>query len=261
MLKGKVPNQIVPVLYGATLIAFSKPNGGVRPIAIGNTLRRLTAKAAAFSLKAELQPKLYPYQLGVSIPGGAEAIVHSGRSFCNSKILSSDPVAFLKIDFENAFNSIRRDAFLRTIKKELGCLYPFLFQCYSEINFLIFNNHILDSAEGIQQGDPLGPLCFSLCLQSLISRLASEFNAWYLDDGTLAGDPEIVKSDFETIISLQDSLGLKVNFRKCEISILGTDLAQNDLIASSFFTTLPRSEASSLQRYQSPWCFSFFQWH
>ena len=131
MLKGDVPHEILPVLYGASLIAFSKPNGGVRPIAVGNTLGRLVAKAAAFTLKAELKPKLFPHQLGVSVSGGAEAIVHSGRSFCNSNISTPEPTAFLKIDFENAFNTIRRDAFLRTIQKELSCLFPFLYQCYA----------------------------------------------------------------------------------------------------------------------------------
>ena len=83
----------------------------------------------------------------------------------------------------------------------MGCLFPFLhycifcitrilhYSCYSQRNVLIFKGATLDSAEGIEQGDPLGPLCFALCLQGLIFRLSSELNVWYLDDGTLAGDP------------------------------------------------------------------------
>ena len=85
MLRGEVPDQFTPILYGASLLAFSKPHGGVRPIAIGSTLRRLVAKAAVFYLKSDIKPKLFPYQLGVSIPSGAEAIVHSARSFCVAK--------------------------------------------------------------------------------------------------------------------------------------------------------------------------------
>ena len=239
MLRGDLPKEVLPVFYGASLIAFSKPNGGVRPIAIGNTLRRLTAKAAAFSLKADIKHKLSPYQLGVSVSSGAEAIVHSGRSYCNSKLSSAEPTAFLKIDFENAFNTIRRDVFLSTIREELTCLYPFLYQCYSNISFLFFNGFTLYSSEGIQQGDPLGPLCFSLCIQSLIKRLSSEFNVWYLDDGTLAGDPDKVRDDFETILAEQDSLGLRVNLKKCELSILGSDLGRNNIVSSSFSSQFP----------------------
>lgn len=239
MLRGEIPKHITPILYGATLLAFSKPHGGVRPIAIGGTLRRLVAKAAAFYLKSETKTKLFPFQLGVSIPSGAEAIVHSARSFCTSKKQSPDPIAFLKVDFENAFNTIRRDKLLKVMKKDFECVFPFLYQCYSEESILNFNGTRLESAEGIQQGDPLGPLCFSLCLQGLISRLSSTFNVWYLDDGTLAGDPSIVESDFKKIIEEQDSLGLRVNIKKCELSVLGSDSAKNDAVALSFANNFP----------------------
>ena len=71
MLRAEIPRTISPFLYGASLIAFSKPGGGIRPIAIGNTLRRLTAKAAAFAAKEAVRAKLFPTQLGVAVPGGA----------------------------------------------------------------------------------------------------------------------------------------------------------------------------------------------
>ena len=99
----------------------------------------------------------------------------------------------------------------------------------------------MKSDEGIQQGDPLGPICFSLCIQRLrtISHLSSKLNVWYLDDGTIAGDPHTVLSDFNTIISTQDSLGLKVNIKKCELSMLGSDSARLEDISSSFRTQFP----------------------
>ena len=68
MWSGEVPQRVIPILYGASLLAFSKPHGGVSHIAIGGTLRCLVAKAAAFSLTAEVKPKLFPRQFGVSIP-------------------------------------------------------------------------------------------------------------------------------------------------------------------------------------------------
>ena len=216
MLRGDIPEHIRQFLFGASLIAFSKPNGGIRPIAIGNTIRRLTAKAAAFNLKETSVAKLFPHQLGVAVPGGAEAIVHSARSFCASSLDSNDVALFLKIDFQNAFNSVRRDNLLRVVKSELPCLYPFIFQSYSKQSCLFFNGSPIQSAEGVQQGDPLGPLCFSLAIQGLISKLTSELNLWYLDDGTLAGRPDLVRADFESIIAAQESLGLKVNLSKCE---------------------------------------------
>ena len=239
MLRGDIPVEVLPFLYGASLIAFSKPNGGARPIAIGNTLRRLVAKAAAHALKTAMKPKLFPFQLGVAVPGGAEAIVHTVRSFCHACMGSDDTVMLLKIDFENAFNSIRRDKLLRVVQSELSSLYPFIYQCYFNPSCLFFNDSLLFSAEGVQQGDPLGPLCFSLTIQSLISKLSSELNVWYLDDGTLAGKPETVLSDFETIIAAQDSLGLKVNINKCEYSALGPIGQSDDATLSLFRSRYP----------------------
>ena len=147
---------------------------------------------------------------------------------------SEDPVLFLKIDFENAFNSVRRDRLLRAVQSELTGLYPFIYQCYFKPSCLFFDGSPLLSAEGVQQGDPLGPLCFSLAIHHLISNLSSELNMWYLGDGTLAGKPDVVRSDFEAIIAAQDSLGLKVNINKCEYSVLGSNRESTDAILTSF---------------------------
>ena len=46
---GKVPTEVVETFYGANLIALGKENGGVRPIAVGFTLRRLAAKIIMFA--------------------------------------------------------------------------------------------------------------------------------------------------------------------------------------------------------------------
>ena len=45
MLAGIVPAVIQTILYGANLLALHKPGGGIRPIAVGNVLRRLVAKS------------------------------------------------------------------------------------------------------------------------------------------------------------------------------------------------------------------------
>ena len=241
-LKGDIPEHIRPYWFGASLIAFSKPDGGIRPIAIGNTLRRLTAKAAAYVVKGDSLSILFPHQLGVSVPGGAEAIVHAARSFCSSKRDSEEAELFLKIDFENAFNSIRRDHLLRIIKVELPRLYPYLYQCYSKSSCLFFNGSPIHSAEGVQQGDPLGPLCFSMAIQGLISQLSSDLNVWYLDDGTLAGHPDHVRADFKKIIAAQSSLGLKVNLNKCEFSVLGSNKSAVDALTASFSASYPEAK-------------------
>ena len=66
-------------------------------------------------------------------------------------------------------------------------LLPFVHSAYSSPSSLFWDGRSLLSAEGVQQGDPLGPLLFCLTLYQLHSRVKSEFCVLYLDDVTLGG--------------------------------------------------------------------------
>jgi hypothetical protein len=89
-----------------------------------------------------------------------------------------------------------------------------------------FQLKLISSSVGAQQGDPCGPMIFSLVIQPVILSLDSQLNIWYLDDGTLADYPEVVLSDFKKVINLFRKIGLELNFDKCEIFCCsgGTDL-------------------------------------
>ena len=84
----------------------------MRPIAVGCTLRRLAAKVASNKALEDTATLLAPHQLGYGVKGGAEAAVHSARLFLRN--LKPDQ-ALLKLDFKNAFNSVRRDKMLSSV--------------------------------------------------------------------------------------------------------------------------------------------------
>lgn len=81
MLRWKVCENFVPFLYGASLVAFNKKDGGIRLIAIGATIRRLVAKLCCVKIAPELVKQLQPKQLGFGVNGGSEAAVHAVRTF------------------------------------------------------------------------------------------------------------------------------------------------------------------------------------
>jgi hypothetical protein len=87
----------------------------------------------------------------------------------------------LKLDFKNAFNSVERDCILKEVQCHTPLLYPYLYQCYRNPATLFFGNHLISSSVGAQQGDPCGPMIFSIAIQPIILSLDSELNIWYLD--------------------------------------------------------------------------------
>jgi hypothetical protein len=194
--------------------ALNKKDGGIRPIAIGNCLRRLTSKLACFQSRNIVNSYLSPHQLGVAV-AGCEAAIHTTRTFVNND--QNRGKVLLKLDFKNAFNSVERDCILKEVQCHTPLLYPYLYQCYRNPSTLFFGNHLISSSVGAQQGDPCGPMLFSLAIQPIILSLDSQMNIWYLDDGTLADYPEVVLSDFKKVINLSQEIGLELNFNKCEI--------------------------------------------
>ena len=80
---------------------------------------------------------------------------------------------------------------------------------------------------GVQQGDPLGPLLFSLVLvqflRSIFFSKTCLLNLWYLDNGTFIG----TRSCFHTLLShfteSGPSFGLYINLSKCELYLPSGD--------------------------------------
>ena len=91
----------------------------------------------------------------------------------------------------------------------------------------------ISSQSGVQQGDPLGPLLFSLVLHKIASAVDSDneclnllFQAWFLDDGVIAGRKSDVQRALSLIDELGSTLGIYINLPKYDL------ISQND--TSSF---------------------------
>ena len=91
----------------------------------------------------------------------------------------------MKLDFRNAFNTVRRDVLLSAVQKYMPAYARIVDQMYRSSSVLLCDDNILSSESGGQQGDPLGPLFFCLVVQGLAESLQSDLNLWYLDDATL----------------------------------------------------------------------------
>ena len=76
--------------------------GWLRPIAIGETLRRLTGKILAKEASEDFKLYFEPTQVGVGSKGGAEAAVHAVRQYLGRHSGTGGEVIVL-LDLKNAF--------------------------------------------------------------------------------------------------------------------------------------------------------------
>ena len=223
LISGSAPLDVAIFLAGGNLTALNKPvPGDIRPIAVGEALRRLTGKCLCAALRSKMASFFEPYQFGVAFPCGAEKIAHGLRT-CIEQHWSENDFGVLKVDMTNAFNLVSRQAILSECAKHFPELLPWVSWCYGQHPLLWHHLGCLTSESGVQQGDPLGPLLFSLVLNILVMKVARDsacsnlpFHAWYLDDGVMAGP----RSSLCRILSLLQeegpALGIIVNLPKCE---------------------------------------------
>lgn len=219
-LSGLVPDHITYFLYGATLCGLNKKDNSIRPIAIGNTIRRLVSRIASSRIAERIGSELRPRQIGFGTRGGAEAGVYAARHFVNFR--HSSTKIFIKLDFKNAYNELERHPMLQAVKDKCPEILLFMKQCYEHPTWLSFGDFSMLSQRGCQQGDPCGPAIFCLGIHEMVESLQSEFNIWYMDDGSIGGAPDVVMNDLQTIIAKSAEIGLQLNFSKCEVKILGT---------------------------------------
>ena len=241
-LKDTIPVDIQPIFFGANLCALSKKDGGIRPIAVGTTLRRLITKVGFKPISQELGLLFRPNQLGYGSKGGSEAAAHAARHYLTRNIQNK---VFLKLDIKNAFNCLNRDIMLQKVKEKIPSLFNLLWQAYSKPSHLFYRNNILSSETGIQQGDPCGPALFSLGIDDIVKGLKSELNLWYPDDSNLAGSPQVVLEDLQTVTRELNTIGLSINPNKCELTCV--NLQHSEAVISEFKQLLPNINITSIE--------------
>lgn len=169
LLQASVPSEVQPWLCRARPVAFPRPSGDLRPVAVGELWRRLVGKVGSLEVAAEARDFLESLQLDVGTKHGAEALVHSVRQWLGRNRNSADKL-LVTLDLENAFNSVDRSAFLASLRRFSPQLAPWADFCYKQPSVLLLADKRIDSSRGIQQGDPMGALLFALAIHKGIEH-------------------------------------------------------------------------------------------
>nr|GEW92298.1 hypothetical protein [Tanacetum cinerariifolium] len=181
-------------IASAPLTTLVKPGGGIHPIAVGTIWRRLISMVNIVMIGHLLDGYLNDLQFGVGVSGEGEAILYVVNRLFEDRGDNVD-LSMLLVDFKNAFNLV--------------------------YHRLYYGEHTLWSYQGVQQGDPLGPLLFALVLHPLICKIRDSFilsfHAWYMDDGAIIGDTLVVGNVLEIIMQDGPRRGLHLNVNKTKV--------------------------------------------
>ena len=219
VLEGKIPVGLRPFFFDAKLIGLRKKDGGVRPLAVGNTLRRICSKCVSSFATDQRRIDFHGTQFGCGTSRVAEIAAQLFRNLIENEKNAGN--VNLKMDFKNAFNSLKRDKMLDTVFRKRRRIYNYTHSAYSETYHLFFGDKVIQSQEGCQQGDPEGPALFSDTIQDLVNQRVSQYNVWYLDDGNLSDHYRPVLEDLKRIIASADEYGLSLEKTKYYLIFLG----------------------------------------
>ena len=227
--------------FTGRLLALDKAPGDtelqVRPIAVGEVLRRIVGKTIAWSLKSVIQESAGPLQVSTGLKGGAEAAIHSMKEIFDLEATD----AVILVDAANAFNRLNKAVALHNIQYICPAFAIVMINTYrNPARLIIFNGGEILSKEGTTQGDTLA-MDFYSCgtnpiLMSLRERIPEVSQAWLADDATSAGHLKDLKKWWDLIIEEGIKYGYYVKPSKSWIVLKKTKCCQN---VRTFLNLLP----------------------
>lgn len=215
--------DLAPILFGGSLIPFrkKKDGSGIRPIVVSEVFRRLTSKCFTCKYRAQMVDFLGQHQVGVGTPNGSERVVHALRKFIEVNG-QEEGWGLLQVDITNAFNTINRSSFLSAVSANFPSISSYVHAAYGRESLLYTSSGHVVCAQGVQQGDPLGPFLFSAGLASILATAHSQvpipdFCSFFLDDGILAGPLPALAAWFSAFQAVASAHGLTCNRHKSKI--------------------------------------------
>lgn len=223
IMAGTAPGQ--QMLCVSRLIALEKPDNGVRPIAVGELVYRLCTKVILrHSFNSDY---LASFHFGVGTRGGVEPVIRAAQRLVDNTITSDNFTHLISLDFKNAFNTLDRKGMAQAVKTYAPGLYRMGKWAYNDPAKLVMGGihgdaTVIMSSQGVRQGDPLGPLFFSIGIRPVLEELKTVLGPEsvvmaYLDDVYVLSKSERTLDTIEDFFREQQS-SLQLNEEKSYIT-------------------------------------------
>ena len=193
------------------LIPLDK-NPGIRPIGVGEILRRIVGKMITAFAKKDILISSNPLQMSSGHASGCETAIHAMYDIYEE----DETEGVLLVDASNAFNAVNRKMMLHNIEILCPFISCFASNCYTHPSRLfVIGGEELSSSEGTTQGDPLSMPLYALAITPLITSLVNIMSfqeksvqmVAFADDFTSAGKLKDLKYWWDKLLNVGPKLG------------------------------------------------------
>ena len=201
-LQDYIAGRLIPLDKGAD------NNGcpGVRPIGIGETLRRIVGKTVMTVFKNDVQVAGGCLQTCTGIRSGIEAAIHATTEAWHH----NSTEGLLQVDADNAFNRLNRKVALHNIQQVCPPIHTFLQNHYRKAAKLFVSDvscqETILSDEGCTQGDPAAMAFYALGVKPLVDELHDCVNienckqSWFAYDSSAVGNLKEIKVWWQNLV-------------------------------------------------------------
>ena len=209
-LEAYVANRLIPLHKNP-----GEEDIQIRPIGVGEVLRRIVGKTISWSLSEDIQTAAGPLQVSTGLKGGSEAAIHAMKSVFDNE--ATDGV--ILVDAENAFNKLNRMVALHNIQFLCPPLATVLINTYRRpARLFIQGGGEITSSEGTTQGDTLAMAFYGISTKPILTSLRivvpDILQVWFADDATGGGGLKSLHEWWLQIIELGKKYGYHVKSSK-----------------------------------------------
>jgi hypothetical protein len=215
-----------------TVIAITKPQGGLRPICIPTMWQKLASRWMTRSYKRQVTLYLGPSQMAIGVKGGSESAANMSRTMLRERAVKWGS---FNTDIKNAFNTISRNHVLSIVdsKEELAFLRRPMHAAYGQPAALYTNGPqgraVILSRQGVRQGDGLGSMAFAIGIKTAIDNTVVAHPGCKViaisDNVKFVGAPEVAIDCGERFMEEVRRLGMTCEPSKQSFTYLHGDLA------------------------------------
>ena len=158
-----LPDGMSSLFQFSTLIALDKGGGKVRPIAMGETLRKMNASLILKVIDSEVKDFFKGAQYGMDSMG-TEKVIHT-NNHVRGQHRDWDTIS---LDHKNAFNLVKRSVICTKLQIHFPHVFNYFRTYYQKSASLFMSDpdtlelYEFFSCCGVQQGCPKGPFLFNL---------------------------------------------------------------------------------------------------